>query len=124
MHLKARRSVTLLAMLAVALHIILLGLAPAGPVAAAGADPFSVICHASAAITGDEAPVNSGLVPGHACEHCNLCSIAAPPSAPDATLAGTVVPTRILHVLRPASIPLRIGATSDPRLAQGPPQLA
>lgn len=123
MRLKARRSVTLLAMFAVALHVILLGLAPAGPVTAGG-DPFSVICHSIAGSANDEAPSKSGLLPGHACEHCNLCSLVAPPPAPDAALAHGIGPARILHVLRPKSTAPRNGRTSNPKLARGPPQLA
>ena len=81
MRLLLRRGVTVLAIYAVALHVILLGLAL---IAANGeiVNPFSVICHSAApAAAGDEAPGKPDLIPGHACEHCNLCS-AAPPSEP------------------------------------------
>jgi hypothetical protein len=121
MRLKARRSVTLLAIYAVALHVILLGLAPIGP-AGAGGDPLSIICHGVAGSV-DEAPLKSNLVPGHACEHCNLCSLVAPPPAPAAALAHDMGPARILHVLRPASTAPRNGRASNPKLARGPPQL-
>src|ERR1700690_2078197 len=100
----ARQVTSWVVIYAVAVHVIVLGLAP---IAASGAtvDPFSVICHsaASAAVPGDEAPSKPDLIPGHACEHCNLCSAAAPPPAPDIVLIGNLVPTRLLHVLRPAS---------------------
>jgi hypothetical protein len=112
-----RRGVTLLAIYAVALNIIFLGLSPLG---ASAVDPFSVICH-SVTTQGDEAP-QSGLIPGHACEHCNLCSAVAPPAAPDVALALDLGPARILHLLRPASAAPRIGVTSDPKLARGPPR--
>ena len=115
-----RRSVTLLAIYAVALHVVLLGLAPIN--ASATIDPFSVICHSVADPQGDETP-KSGLVPGRACEHCTLCSMVAPPPAPDTALDATLGPAPVLALLRPASTPVRVGVTSDPKLARGPPRL-
>ena len=97
MRLLLRRGVTVLAIYAVALHVILLGLVP---IAANGeiVNPFSVICHsAGPAAAGDETPGKPDLIPGHACEHCNLCSAAPPPepavvldrqSSADAPVAG------------------------------------
>ncbi len=76
MRLLLRRGVTVLAIYAVALHVILLGLVP---IAANGeiVNPFSVICHSAGPVAaGDEAPGKPDLIPGHACEHCNLCSAA------------------------------------------------
>jgi hypothetical protein len=117
--------VTLLAIYAVALHVILLGLVP---IAANGltVDPFSVICHsaASTAAPGDEAPSKADLIPGHACEHCNLCSAAAPPPAPDIVLIGNLMPTRLLRVLRPASHAPTAGIAFRPNFARGPPRFA
>jgi len=122
MRMGVSRAVSWAAIYAVALHAILLGLAP---IAANGAsvDPFSVICHsvASAAVSGDEAPGKPDLVPGHACEHCNLCSAAAPPPAPDIVLIGNLAPTRLLQVLRPASHAPRAGVAFRRNLARGPP---
>ena len=120
-----KRSVTLLAIYAVALHVILLGLAPI-TTNRASVDPFSVICHsvASAAVPGDEAPGKPDLVPGHACEHCNLCSAAAALPAPDIVLIGKLMPTRLLRVLRPASHAPRAGIAFRPNLARGPPSFA
>ena len=120
MHRLLRKIVTVLAIYAVALNVIFLGLAPAGPVAAN--DPFSVICHSIAAAAGDETPAKPGLLPGHACEHCNLCSASEPPPAPDVALAIDLRPARILDIPRPVSAPRHAGLTSDPKLARGPPQ--
>jgi hypothetical protein len=121
----ARQVTSWVAIYAVALHVIVLGLAP---IAANGVtvDPFSVICHgaAAAAVPGDEVPGKPDLLPGHACEHCNLCSAAAPPPAPDTALIGNLAPTRLLQVLRPASHAPRAGIAFRPNLARGPPLFA
>ena len=58
---------TLLAIYAVALHVILLGLVPitANGVAV---DPYSIICHSitPTGAAGDETPAKADLIPGHA----------------------------------------------------------
>ena len=123
MRLGFKRSVTFLAVYSIALRIILLGIAPIGTVNAAAVDPFSVICHSVVQAPGDEAPGKPDLVPGHACEHCNLCNAVAPSSAPDVALAATMAPVRVLHVLRPPSASARPSITSDPKLARGPPHV-
>ncbi len=120
----AKQVMSWTAIYAVALHVILLGLVP---IAANGEifNPFSVICHsAGAAAAGDETPGRPDLIPGHACEHCNLCSATAPPPAPDIAFNVDLRPARILHVLRPVSAVARTGVTSDPKLARGPPLTA
>lgn len=119
-----KKSVTWLAIYAVALHVILLGLAPVAATGSGTVDPFSVICHSAptADAAGDQTPAKGGLVPSSACEHCNLCSAVAPPAAPDFALVGTMAPVLVLDVLRPASTAPRAGVTSDPRLARGPPR--
>jgi hypothetical protein len=112
-----------LAIYAVALHAILLGLAP---IAANGeiVNPVSVICHsARPAAAGDEAPGKPDLSPGHACEHCNLCSAASPPE-PAVVPIGRLLPTRLLQVLRPASHSPSGGGAFRPNLARGPPRFA
>ena len=118
----AKQVVGWLAIYSVALHVILLGLAP---IAAIGAtvDPFSVICHSATTGTGDETPTKPDLIPGHACEHCNLCS-AAPPPAPEIALIGDLKPARLIQVLRPASQTPRAGIVFRPNLARGPPSFA
>jgi len=123
MRLVLRRSVTLLAIYAVALHIILLGLAPIAADGSAAIDPFSVICHSAvdAGALGNEAPSKPDLIPGHACDHCKLCNAAAPPPVPDSALLGSLPPARVLRALRPFSTTVRIGTTADPKLARGPP---
>ena len=124
MRLLMRRGVTLLAIYAVALHVILLGLVP---IAANGeiVNPFSVICHSTGPVAvGDEAPGKPDLIPGHACEHCNLCSAAAPPPAPDIVPIGHLLPTRLLQVLRPASHTPSAGVAFRPNLPRGPPHFA
>jgi len=111
------------AIYAVALHVILMGLIP---IAANGdtVNPFSVICHdTSAGTAGDETPGNPDLAPGHACEHCNLCS-AAPPPEPAVLPIGSLLPARVLHVLQPVSQAPRAGVAFAPHLARGPPHFA
>jgi hypothetical protein len=115
-----RRFLSLLAIYAVALHTIFLGFAPIDATAAAATDPFSVICHSVTPADNSSGQADR-LIPGHACEHCNLCSAAAPPAAPDVALSGNIAPVRILHVLRPASAPPRTGIASNPEQARGPP---
>jgi hypothetical protein len=116
-----QKTVGVLAIYAVALHVILLGLVPVGALAAVPVDPLSAICHSiPAGIGHDHGP---GIpAPGHACDHCNLCTALAPPPAPDTRLAGSLVPARVLHELRPASTTVRMARASDPKLARGPPQ--
>jgi hypothetical protein len=121
----ARQVVSSVAIYAVALHFILLGLVP---IAANGAtvNPFSVICHSIAppGAAGDETPGKPDLIPGHACEHCNLCSAAAPPPAPGIVLIGNHLPTRLLQVLRPASNAGSASIALRPNFARGPPPFA
>jgi hypothetical protein len=108
------------AIYAVAMHTLLTGIAPVFAAAQDSVDPFSVICLHDAG-TGAPTSLPSGLVPGHACEHCNLCSAVAPPPAPDLAVFGNLMPSRLLQVLRPASAESRGGIVYRPNLARGPP---
>jgi hypothetical protein len=121
----ARQVLSWVAIYAVALHVILLGLMP---IAANGAtvNPFSVICHSIAptGAAGDETPGKPDLIPGHACEHCNLCSAAAPPPGSDIVLIGNLLPTRLLQVLRPESNAAPASIALRTNFARGPPPFA
>jgi hypothetical protein len=116
-----RRFLSLLAIYAVALHTIFLGFAPIAAATAAATDPFSVICHSVTPVdqSGGQA---DHLLPGHACEHCNLCSAAAPPAAPDIAVFAVMAPMRFSHRLVPVSAPPRSGIASNPEQARGPPR--
>ena len=118
-----RKIIGVLAIYAVALHVILAGLVPVGALATT-VDPLSVICHSIPAGAADQDQDKSVPTPGHACEHCNLCSTAAPPPAPVTALDIRLAPARVLHVLRPLSTAARTALTSNPKLARGPPQEA
>ena len=122
MRTRINRWLSLVAIFAIALHGVVLGLAP---LAAATSDPFSVICHSGApAQSADEqAPSNPGDAT-QGCEHCNLCSAAAVPVAPDDVLAGRLVPAALRHILRPTSVAAPTGLAPSPKLAQGPPSFA
>ena len=96
-----RQMLSWVAIYAVAMHTLLTGVAPAFAAAQDSVDPFSVICLHDAGTGSPAGQQPSGLLPGHACEHCNLCSAAAPPPAPDLVVFGTLLPARLLQVLRP-----------------------
>ena len=120
-----RRAVSLAAIYAVALHTILLGIVPVAAGGSVAGDPFSIICHsdAQAVAPAEQAPDRPDIIPGHACDHCILCSAAAPPLL-DSVLAGQLAPTRLLQVLQPASTAARSHFAITQHLARGPPYLA
>src|SRR5262245_10128172 len=108
--------------LALALHTALWGIAPTH--AGYPVDPFAVSCH-----SGTTAPANLGAdndlpTPGQPCDHCNLCSVAAPPIPPDTTLVADFKPTRTLQLLYPANVACRGDVIADSRSARGPPAFA
>jgi hypothetical protein len=118
----AKRILSVVAILAIALNAMLWGIAPMS--AASSADPFSVICHSGPTQASDQAPADPTSVPSHGCDHCNLCSATpTPPSALDTVLAGILTPTKLLHVKPSAPAIPRDNIASNPRLSQGPPQL-
>jgi hypothetical protein len=121
MRLGMRQVLTWVAIYAVAMHTLLTGVAPAFAAAQDSVDPFSVICLHDAGAAPPVGQQPSGLVPGHACEHCNLCSAAAPPPALDLVVFGNLLPARLLQVLRPASTAPSTGVAFRPNLARGPP---
>ena len=119
-----RRTISWAAIYAVALHAVLSSVAPVIGGSSIAGNPFSIICRsdAQAVAPTNQSPVSPNQLPGHACEHCNLCSTSVAPPAPDVFI-GTVRPLRVAHILRPALSTPRIGVASDPKLARGPPQV-
>ena len=125
MRVSFRRAVSIVAIYAIALHAVLIGVAPAFAAKAAASDPFAIICHSDARALApvEQAPDSHDNVPGHACEHCNLCSV--PGSAVlDLTLAGHLAPTPLLQLLKPVSTSVRRHLAITPHLARGPPFFA
>jgi hypothetical protein len=119
----AKRILSVVAILAIALNAMLWGVAPMS--AAPSADPFSVICHSGPAQASDQTPAGPASAPSQCCDHCNLCSAApTPPSALDTVLAGILTPVKLLHVVPSALTIPRDTPASNPRLSQGPPTLA
>jgi hypothetical protein len=118
-----RYFLSVLAAIAVILHTTLwAALAP--PAASPIVDPFTIICHSETSAPAEQAPAPGPLTPAHACDHCNLCSAATPPLAPDTVLAALFEPVRTLHVLRPINIARHNDVAADPKLARGPPVFA
>ena len=113
-----QRYVAVVAIYAVALHTILLGILPVGNLVAI-ANPLAAICH-NTDIAADSPQGNTGLAPV-ACEHCTLCSTLAPPPVPE--IAVSLVFVLAYEPNSPATPPVRNGAHSL-KLARGPPQSA
>ena len=118
-----RRSVTLLALYAAALHVILLGFIPVIPGTFGPLDPFAVICETTgpAANPGEPPPGKLHFLPGRAVDQCDLCSAAAPPPAPDLAFAVDFGAARLLHVFSLLSTPARSGFIFHAKLIRGPP---
>lgn len=122
---RLKHGMTVVALYAMALHVMLAAFAPLAANNIAAVDPFSVICHSTGAPSaGDTGSQHPGLIPGKACEHCNLCSAVAPPPPSDLAVDVEFTP----HIVRPTiaagDVPPRIGVTADPKLARGPPSFA
>jgi len=110
------------AAMALALHTVAWGIAPASGLVAV--DPFSVICHSEGSAPVDPATDHSPLVPAQACDHCNLCSASATPLPPSAANAGYTKPTQALVVPRPIDSPRHDAVVGEAHLARGPPSIA
>ena len=123
--MRLRRAVSFAAIYAIALHTILLGIAPVPAGVPVAGDPFSIICHSDAQAGGaaEQTPGGPDVVPGHACDHCNLCS-ASPPLVIDSVFAGQLAPVRLLQVLQPASTAAPSHLAITLHLARGPPNFA
>jgi hypothetical protein len=117
-----RKSMSLMAVFAIAVHAILFGV----PMQAAGSavDPFTIICHSGPVdpAAAEQAPANQ--TPTKACDHCSLCFVAAALAGPGAIPAGRLAPPTVLHVLWPASSAARAHFATGPNLPRGPPQRA
>ncbi len=126
MRVRVKRATSWAAIYAVALHAILLGIAPVITNGSVAADPFSVICHSGsqAAAPTSEAPGKPDLIPGQACDHCNLCSASAPPQVLDMVLAGRLAPVKLPQGLRPAIAVNYDGIANNPNRTRGPPHFA
>ena len=120
-----KRTLSVVAIYAIALHTVLWAFAGSFVNAAPGVDPFTVICHSVAPDAAGDAqtPALPGHSPSQACDHCNLCSAVPPPTLPDVVLLSRMAPVRVLDVLRPAELGPHEGRASDPKLARGPPHL-
>lgn len=121
MRVSVQRIVTLMAIYAVAIHTILLGLVPV--IAAPTVDPFSVICHSerSGAAPAEQIPTAPVSAPGHACDQCIMGSAMAPPEPLDGLVVEQLAPARLLQILRPASVLVRDGIATKLKRARGPP---
>jgi hypothetical protein len=121
----ARQIVNFVAIYAVALHAILFGFAPMLAGGSAGNDPFAIICHSDAqgVAPAEQSPGRPDIVPGHVCDHCNICSASTSPVL-NSVLAGQLAPTRLLQVLQPVSAAVRSHLAITLHLARGPPNFA
>jgi hypothetical protein len=124
MRVGIRRVLSWVAIYAIALHTILLSVAPL--TAAPTIDPFSVICHSEGSATSpaEQTPAIPVSAPSHACDYCNLCNAMAPPDELDSVVAAQLVPARLLHILRPATAATRDGIAANLKRARGPPSFA
>jgi hypothetical protein len=118
-----RRSVTILALYAVVLHVILLGFLPGSSGVFATIDPFSIICHTIGPTEkpGEPPPGTVQFVPGRAIDQCDLCTAIYPPPAPDIAVNIDFKSLRVLRVLRPQSMPARSSLVFDSMFIRGPP---
>lgn len=125
MRTRYRQVAGLVAIITIALHTALWGIAAAHPVASA-VDPFSVICHSDAGgtVIADQLPANPASAPTHACDHCNLCATAPAANLPDTVAVFMLEPTRLLHRLIEATVLPRAAITNRSNPARAPPVFA
>jgi len=119
-----RRSVTLVALYTVALHIVLLGFLPAGVGSFSPIDPFAIICHTASPSEHPGEPPQGSLqyLPGRAIDRCDLSSVVGLPPTPEASFKVELQPTRLLDVLRPDTAPEQKSPVYPANLIRGPPQ--
>lgn len=113
-----RQAVSMAAILAIALHGLLLGLATLE----ASADPSMVICHAGASAAVPDAPAPADADRVHPCDHCSPCSAVAMPPPP-ANVAGARLAPRPLIRLATTDAAPGTGLLGQPR-PRGPPRSA
>jgi hypothetical protein len=118
-----RQFAGLVAIITIALHTGLWGIAAAHPVAS-GVDPFSVICHSGTTDDTTEQPANQAPARTHACDHCNLCGTAPLSSLPAAVSVLKLAPAPLLHRLVAANVLASAGIVSRSNFARGPPVFA
>ena len=84
MRIGIKRIVGLIAIYAIALQTILLGVAPVVGFGSIAVDPFFVICRSDSQSIAANAQTDGkeDRQPGKGCEHCTLCNTASPPLVP------------------------------------------
>ncbi|MDO9411741.1 MAG: hypothetical protein Q7T81_04100 [Pseudolabrys sp.] len=115
---KLRKSLSVVAIFALAMHAILFGVPMQA--AAKSVDPFTVICHSGPVDPAAPEPAPASQ-PTKACDHCSLCFVAGTLDAPDTILVELLTPPSVLHVLVPASTAARVHFAAHPHLPRGPP---
>lgn len=120
MRIGVKKTISWMAIYAVAIRVVLLGIVPIGTHAPGNIDPFFVICHSASQSDGQTLP-DSALIPGSACDHCTLCGVTAPPSAPVVASLHSIVfypvetqPIANVVAIRPVTI-------NTQELPRGPP---
>jgi len=117
-----RQTLSIVTIVAIALHAALWGVAPART-AAATIDPFSIICHSGQDDVAYQAPGGTSS-PSHACDHCNLCAAAASSAIPPAVVLLHVVSTGLLQELLPKPIDADARFEVASKSARAPPAVA
>lgn len=118
-----QRSITLLALYAVALHVVVLGFLPVDLDAYGPLDPFSIICHTIGPPEHPGEPPEGKLqcLPGRGIDRCDLSNAAACPPPSDQFLKIDPPRTRLLDILRPHDATRARLAASIVHPIRGPP---